>query len=359
MYLKFKLLIFFIFVLSIGFQIKTNAGEKYTKSKKKTKIGKLAASMKPGEMKLFDTLNFSRKSMDSHYEWEADSKAFKHDIIDWSHDGEWNTKTRQLFYFGIGHYTSPKFVVYSADTNKWEILKVPTWADKRLRKEKKWIVGHTYNRLGLSSKHGLYVVNWFGLHVYNIETKAWSDIKGTTTRGKDAYKLLEYFPEMGGFVYTSNWGKNLLVWDVAKKTSRRLGSYPYGIHGFMNYNPVYKAILFGGGNRSNSLYLLNSKGKVKKLKAPPFEIVCTNLSPVTCDPVSGEYLIQGLKTEGLFAYHPIKDKWKALSIKVPVGLVTRVDNYGVVMYCSNKAYKGKRYTCYLYKHKPAFSQKKK
>lgn len=71
--------------------------------------------------------------------------------------------TRQLFCFGLGHYASPKFVKYSADTHTWELLELPAWADKRKRADKRWIVGHAYERLAVSPKHRLFAVTWNAL----------------------------------------------------------------------------------------------------------------------------------------------------------------------------------------------------
>jgi hypothetical protein len=77
--------------------------------------------------------------------------------------------------------------------------------------------------------------------------------------------VIEYFPEMKAFVYECNWGRDLRLWDVEKKEERRLGSYPFGIHGVMEYNPVHKLMLFGAGDardRANpNLYLLNKDGQ--------------------------------------------------------------------------------------------------
>jgi hypothetical protein len=319
-----------------------------------TVMGRLAASMKPGELTELKTQNCSWDLFKSYYDWEDNLRgAHKgYSIVSWSNDANWDSKTRQLFYFGLGHYASPKFVKYSADTNEWTLLELPEWADKCMREDKRWIVGHTYDKEGLSPEHRLFVVNWDGLYLYDIDSGKWSLAEGARSSGKDAYQVLEYFPDMRAFVYEANWGRNLQVWDVDRKASRRLGSYPFGIHGVMEYNPVHRVMLFGGGDAGDTahpnLYLIDAKGKVKKLKAPPVWLRCTPEAKLTCDPVSGDYLVQGREAEKMYAFHPLRDEWKELPVRAPNGLAAQIGTYGVVMFVPGDR-EGK---VYLYRHKP-------
>jgi hypothetical protein len=105
----------------------------------KTALWKFAAAMRPGEIKKFPTKNYTRDLMKSWYDWEKNLRgAHKgYSIISWSADAHWDPVSRQIFYFGLGHYASPKFVKYSADTNEWKLLELPKWADKRRNGKKK------------------------------------------------------------------------------------------------------------------------------------------------------------------------------------------------------------------------------
>jgi hypothetical protein len=325
-----------------------------------TELGKLAASLKPGEMKPLKTGNYHWDTLKSHYDWQKNLRgaAKGYQVYSWANDGKWDPKTRQILFFGIGHYAYPKFIAYSADANEWTVMELPPWADFR---KQKLIVGHSYDRLAISPEHRLFVVNWHGLHLYHIDKKAWSRAKGASSGGKDAYQIIEHFPEMNGFFYEANWGRAKRLWNPETAKSRDLGSHPFGIHGVAEYNPVHKVMLFGGGDgRDQSgqrLYLMNAKGAVKKLQPPHVWMRCTPEAKLACDPVSGEYLVMGRGAEFLYAFHPLKDEWKRLpGVRAPKGMSVAISTYGVVMFCPQVAgFSGKKpHPCYVYKHKPAW-----
>ncbi|MGQ9652152.1 MAG: hypothetical protein ACUVXJ_18805 [Phycisphaerae bacterium] len=162
---------------------------------------------------------------------------------------------------------------------------------------------------------------------------------------------------MKAFVYASNWGKELWAWDPEKKTNRFLGSYPYGIHGVMEYNPIHKVLVFGGkdsgdtGNRT--FYRMDAGGKVEKLKPAPIAVSCREISKLLCDPVSGEFLVQeSVSPSGgkVFAFHPVRDEWQEIpGLRFPAGLGLAVDTYGVLMFCTGDQ-------VFVYKHKPVWSE---
>jgi hypothetical protein len=89
----------------------------------------------------------------------------------------------------------------------------------------------------------------------------------------------------------------------------------------MEYNPVHKVILAGGGDGgkkgTRSLSLLDADGRIRRLKPSPVYIRCTPEAKRTCDPVSGEFLVQGRGAKKLYAFHPLKDEWKELPIREP------------------------------------------
>ena len=323
-----------------------------------TELGRLAASMQPGELKKLNTKNYNWDLLKSHYEWENSSGARNgYQIICWSNDADWDPVTQQLFYYGLGHYASPKFVAYSASSNAWRVLELPPWSDARKRKDKRWPVGHSYDRNALSVEHRLYAVNWNGLHLYNIDSNTWSYARGSGAGGKDAFQVCEYFPAMKGFPYEANWGRHLKFWNAETGKNRSLGSHPFGIHGVMEYNPVHKVMVFGAGDIKDrahpGFFLINAKGKVSKLKPPPVHINCTEKSMFVCDPVSGEYIVKDRKTRHIYAYHPIRDEWKELSVRFPSGMAASVPDHGVIMFCPMvKGFSGsKPHHCLLYKHK--------
>jgi len=339
-----------------------------------TELGKLAVALQPGEMKELQTKGYTRELLQSWYDWEGEDgrKYGGHRMysvaLSWSHDACWDPKTRQVLFIGIGHYASMKFITYSADANEWKVMPVPTWADPRLPDgaacgaagkdgNRSWPVGHTYDRLAISPEHRLFAVNWHGLYLYNIDSGAWTKAEGSNAGGKDAYQVAEYFPEMKAFIYEANWGRALKAWDVEKKAERRLGSYPFGIHGVMEYNPVHKVMVFGLGDGqgdagATAVYRMDAQGRVDRLKPAPIHVNCREQSKLVCDPASGEFLVQEFRASGrgkVNAFHPIRDEWKEIpGLEFPAGLGVAVEPRGVLMFCVGDE-------VFLYKHKPAFS----
>ena len=338
-------------------------------------LSKLAAGMKPGEVKELVTKNCNHDLFKMWYDWEEDDikrygsqKMFN--IICWNNDMKWDPVTRQILVINGGHYSSFKFITYSARDNTWKLMPVPPWMDPRRPDatatgtqgkdgNRSWPRTHFYDKLAISPRHRLFAVNMDGLYLYNIDKASWSPRIPTSSGGKDAFQVIEYFPEMNAFIYECNWGRDLRLWDIEKKEERRVGSFPFGIHGVMEYNPVHKVILFGAGDSNKkagtNLYLLKSDGKVTKLKPPPIHINCTPRSKLMCDSVSGEYIAKDLHSEKAYAFHPIRDQWKEIhGLRLPDGesLGVNIDTYGVMMLLTRTG--GRDFRCFLYKHKPIF-----
>lgn len=431
--------------LVVGIAMLTSATEP------KTELGRLAASLKPGEMKELVTKGFTHDLSKSWYSWDHEGgkrvygaqAMFEIVTGNWSNDAKWDPVTQQVLYLGIGHYAAMKFVTYSAISNEWTLMPVPPWADPRsidcqvlailpdnrlklsagktqgmwldayinivregkivarvmvsevnekdsvakvldksgeikvgdsarspdatvCGKDEKtgrriWPRGHMYDRLAISSEHRLLAVNWFGLHLYDIDRKVWLPSVKTASGGKDAYQVMEYFPERKTFIYECNWGKDLRLWDIEKKEERKLGSYPFGIHGFMEYNPVHKVLIWGGGDNDTNLYRMDASGTITKLKPLPVGVSCCEAHKVICDPVSGEYLIQtsapGTREPGmLYAFHPLRDEWREIpDVKFPLGIGFGLNTYGVVMLCTYDRTKAAG-RVFIYKHKPLWPE---
>lgn len=332
-----------------------------------TQLGRLAASLKPGEMRELKTTGYTRDLLKSWYDWEWEghegrlskygAQKMFNVATSWSHDAKWDPKTRQVLFIGIGHYASMKFVTYSAKTNAWTLMPVPSWVDPRKpdgRYKGTWPRGHTYDRLAISPEHRLFAINWHGLYLYNIDSGVWTENPVASAGGKDAYQVTEYFPELEAIVYEASWGKDLRLWDVKTKKERRLGTHPFGIHGVMEYNPLHKVMVFGGGDSrdgaARTFYRMDAQGKIERLKPAPVHVNCRPSSKFLCDPVSGEYLAAEFRTGKVYAFHPIRDEWKEIAgLRFPDGLGVSVDTYGVLMFCTgNKVY--------VYKHKPVFDE---
>ncbi|MCH5373969.1 MAG: hypothetical protein JJ992_08335 [Planctomycetes bacterium] len=144
-----------------------------------TELGKLAAGMKPGEIRELATENCSRDLFKMWYDWEEEDikrcgsqKMF--DIICWNNDMKWDPVTRQVLVINGGHYSSFKFITYSADDNAWKLMPVPPWMDPRRPDcttcgsdgkdgNRSWPRTHFYDKLAISPKYRLFAVNMDGL----------------------------------------------------------------------------------------------------------------------------------------------------------------------------------------------------
>ena len=171
---------------------------------------------------------------------------------------------------------------------------------------------------------------------------------------------MDYFPALGGLVYTSVGNNNLILWEQATNQWRALASGlalgPY--HNFAEYNPVHRVVVFGGGNDSNDLHKVDAAGAVTTLTPAPFDLGIQWGAVFTVDPASGEYIV--LRQNGqLYGYDVRSDGWRLLSDSAPVtttaygnpihGVVaTPVSTYGVVLFVTCNGPGQCRVT--LYKH---------
>jgi len=120
------------------------------------------------------------------------------------------------------------------------------------------------------------------------------------------------------------------------------------MHGIMEYNPVHKVMLVGGGDGNLETFsLVDQDGKISRVVKSPAPGRCTSESKATVCPVGGEFLIQGRGQKNMFALDPIKNEWKELRRGAPGGMAAPVPEYGVVLFCTA----GRNPKVYVYKHK--------
>jgi len=349
------------------------AGNGKEPAKTDTALGRLAAGLKPGEMKELKTKGYNGNLLNSWYPWDHKNgkrvygaqRMFNIMTGGWANDGKWDPKTRKVFYIGMGHYAALKFVSYSADSNSWTLMPVPTWADPRDPKSvacgtekgtRVWPRSHTYDGQFIDPEKRLFgIVFRPRIYAYNIDTRKWSWKGSPSANVKNCDIAAEYFPEMEGLLFTGSGGQ-LVFRDMATDKERRLGAAGTGAHGVMEYNPVHKVLVWGGLGR---LWRLEAGGKPRKLKPPPGFPACISKAKFMCDPVSGEFVVQTDRIEKskrnkkkvpsrTYAYHPIKDEWKEIpGRRFPNGVAVPVSTYGVIMICGGS-------NVYVYKHKPVW-----
>lgn len=317
------------------------AGENGTKKAPTTELGKLAASMKPGEWQELKTEGFSKKLLTSG----------RKGILSYADSGAWDAKTQTLHFFGQGHLAPPpQHVIYSAKTNSWR-RECPPWLAKL-----KWF--HGYENTAADPVNGLVFHHPSAGSIfrqYDVEKKKWTqlpNVPGGTSRGHGT--ATAFFPEMGakGSIVRFYAGKGQRFDMAAGKWSKLAGDFSKAksYHNVAEYNPKHKVMLIGGGNGSKQLYAVDKDGKSKALKEAPCHIG-SSVSHLAVCPASGEViLISHHKAEkGLYALDMSDEKaeWRKLpDPPVTRGVITTVTSYNVIVLFDY-------YKVMVYKHKPA------
>ena len=192
------------------------------------------------------------------------------------------------------------FIAYSATDNAWRRMPTPKWAEPL-----KWF--HAYENNAADSARGVFYHHSSAsglVHQYVVAKEKWStlpELKAPAGHGT----ALEYFPEMKGLVRVLNgevwfWSEEKDAWS---RLATKLEMGPY--HNFASYSPHFKVVIFGGGNDSGAIHLLNADGKIATGMKSPVDLgIGRSLNVV--DPASGELLVL-TKEQKLLAYHPGKD----------------------------------------------------
>ena len=127
-----------------------------------TALGKLAASMKPGEWKELKTTGFSKALLTSG----------RKGILPYADSGAWDAKNETLHFVGQGHLAPPpQHVSYSAKTNSWS-KDCPAWLAKL-----KWF--HGYENTAADPVNGLVFHHPSAGSIIwqlNVEQKKWTKL---------------------------------------------------------------------------------------------------------------------------------------------------------------------------------------
>jgi len=305
-----------------------------------TKLGDLAASMAPGTWKELETNGLNANLLDAgqgHY------------ILEYTEDAKWDPNSQKYMLIGQGHYAELKHITYDAYSNSWVEEAKPYWAGG---------IGHGYDQNAINPLKGIFYFIQFNspsVYQYNISQKKWSSLP-EVPEVLSCCRGMEYFPEMGGLILAG--GGKVYFYDDATATWSMLASdLSMGeYHNFVEYNPVYKVVIFGGGNDSNDLYKIDSDGIVSRLGSAPLPLGIQQ-SITTVDPVGGDYLVFG--SNGLFfTYNVSTDSWSQQHTSVPFfspeldspingTVASPVSTYGVTMFLKFYWDESK---VYIYKH---------
>ena len=329
--------------------------------KKDHELARAAASMKPGEWKEIKAEGYDKAFLQD----TRDGVKPVHQIFQYTNKIHWYPKTQELYFMGAGHASMGKFVTYSAGKNAWRQLETP----EQYRKKGRSGMSHTYENTTIDLEN-----DWMLrqshmesiIERYDLTEGKWIDPIPATSKGGHR-SATEYFPEMKTYVrYETQTKKPLMRWDREGKkwvafADVDMSAFPRLTHPAIEYNPVHKVMLFGGGNECNKLFILDEEGKTRAIKSPPVLTVnSTHINALTVDPAGGEFLLyakeKGKTDPGpskFYAYNVEKDEWRELTDPTPLGdpkgkVATPVEDHGVILFCTFSPTR-----MWLYKHAAA------
>jgi hypothetical protein len=315
----------------------------------------LASQMQPGTWAELNSTGFSNGDM-----LKVDSTSDY--ITQYADSATWDPVGRRFLFVGQAHGigSGARFVIYTDSDNTWRKGPLPLSC---LGEPNSSCIGHAYDHNTIDPTTGdLYYRHYHGTTIYRYSAGAWSQL---TDVPENVVRLtgtccaaIEYFPEIGGLIVVAGglgevgfFNKQTNQWTQLA-TGLEIGPYS----NFIEYNPVHKVVIFGGGGTSD-LYKLDASGKITKMKNAPVNLGIQR-SLVSVDPVSGKYLILS-DTGRFYEYDLLADSWRTLNLPPFWGsgfvgngsidgvVEAPVNTYGVVMFVH---YKYNQSKVYLYKH---------
>ena len=333
-----------------------------------TAIGDLAASMQPGTFAAVSGMNG----------WNSGGVLSPTDvsgctsgdyITEYADKAPWDPINQRLLFVGQvhGQCYAGKFVIYTDATSSWSQGSYPPGVCQSGTSSSPCFA-HAYDHNTVDPTTGdFYYRQSYSMKFFRYTNGAWTSLPTPPTQSSVCCGALEYFPDLHRLLFLDgDWG--LWAYDPKANTWTQLANanVANATAGLLNlpmaegtvfalYNPVVKAVLFGGG--SAGLYKIDASGKITHLNSPPVILGVTN-AVAAVDPVGGKYLV--LAGASMYQYDMTADAWNVVSIGVPSvlsglggfgdGLVaTSVTTYGVIMYTK---YDLGSSQVYLYKHSP-------
>lgn len=284
-------------------------------------------------------------------------------VFSYTHQMQWDAKRQALYYIGAGHLLRGKFLCYEASTNSWSQREVPPYARGQFGPRG---VSHTYENLLVDSGEDLLLRQSHGqaqIDRYDLNRKEWIEPIEAPSKGGHR-SATAYFPEWKTYVRleANAPSERLKKWDKAAKNWAAIASpivdgMGKGSQPVIEYNPVHKIVVFGGGNDVKDLAKLDAEGRVTALAPPPVAYLnSTHVNLFTADPGTGELLLitAGGSREPppmrLYAYDVKTDAWRKVADRTPLEghrdtLCAQIPGHGVVMFLTTKPEQ-----IFLYKH---------
>jgi len=302
-----------------------------------------AAQLQPGQWVVLDTQNFTPALLNDG----------SFTVLYYSEDMTWDPVSRQILLIGGGHANDAEFLRYSEATNTWTRTKPGGgfWHGN---------FSHAYDHNAIAPGKGKFFHRQPAfdpsnrVEIYDIASQAWSRSAAMPTV-PGCCGGLEYFPELDGLVL-ANGDDGVLFYDIDANSWSRISGTSWGdYHNFAEYSPVFKTMIFGGGETSGTtaIFRMNEQRQITRLGNSPQHTGIT-WSVVTTDPNSGLHLVFFNNT--WYEFNPSTDTWRLQPGDAPwpggiFGTVaTPISTYGVVMFLNYN--EGGTPRVYLYRHSP-------
>jgi hypothetical protein len=304
-------------------------------------LGDLAASMQPGEWRELQTSGLSAA---------IDDDGSSQHILTFSQGGRtWNPATREAYFIGGDHNGGNEhWIRYVDATNTWESLPDPAWFPGGTTQN------HSYDHNTIDPVKQYY---FYQTRRYNIQTGVWDFLTtsglSSASRGHHAW---EYFDGLG-LVRIADGNVHLLRDNAGSWTTLETGLTWSGLHPVSEYSPTLRAMIFGGGDGSDSLYKLEDDESITALAATPVSQLSMDSfgGLLTHDPVSGEFLYAD-RNHTFWAYD--LNGWTQLpslnfitNADVDDCIFIPVSTYGVVLLIEHISVGNSK--MWVYKHAPS------
>jgi fibronectin type III domain protein len=305
-----------------------------------TVMGDRANAMQPGTFVTLQTNGFSNGAILA----PGGPTNF---ITQYADSAEWDPNRKKVHFLGQSHSNPiPTYVQYADSTNTWTVIANPITST----------VAHAYDHNAVDTNTGdfyYYEYNSTTIRKWTASTQAWSSFS-IPAGPRNITGGLEFFPEMNSLVFVEPL---LGIWKyhigtgVWTKISDPLPMGPYSI--FLEYNPVHKVVIFGGGQNDRRVYKMDSGGSITRMGDAPVGLgVGDYESRISVDPVGGDYIVLKSNRQ-MYAYNVVNDKWTTLGVTYPSGdptigtIEASITTYGVIMFIH---YDYSNSAVYLYKH---------
>jgi uncharacterized protein (TIGR03382 family) len=318
-----------------------------------TPLSELAATLAPGEFAELETENGGPVLAET-------MGGATGSILPYSEDAVWDARTGRYYFIGSDHIydgdsSTPRFVAYDEADNRWLVMPEPGWFPRGTRH------GYDHSAMLDGRLYHITVIRGEPLHELDPISGAWTERAALEDTGYNRFGGLEPFPALGGLVYVEN--TSLFLWerDADRWTTLESGLPMGDYHNFAEYNPVHEVVIFGGGNDSGVVHVLEADRSVRRAPDAPFPLR-VNSAIVTVDPLSGDYLVFGGDGE-FWVFDATTDEWRLQPVTVPffglregavdLMIAAPIDSYGVVMFVQHTdPGDTPEVNVWLYKHSP-------